>query len=136
MRSLLAIYTLLALLVASGKWVSGQDCGCESDLCCSQYGYCGTGDDYCGDGCQGGPCYAPQGGNGVGVWDIVTDGFFYGIADQAPSDCPGRGFYSRDAFLQALDSYPEFGTAGSVDDSKREIAAFFAHVTLETGRKF
>ncbi|KAL7106316.1 hypothetical protein ACP275_07G104800 [Erythranthe tilingii] len=28
---------------------------------------------------------------------------------------------------------PHFGTAGSADDSRREIAAFFAHVTHETG---
>ncbi|KAL0377049.1 UNVERIFIED_CONTAM: Endochitinase EP3 [Sesamum calycinum] len=107
-----AIYTLLALLLASGKWVSGQNCGCASNLCCSQYGYCGTSDAYCGNGCQAGPCYAPQGG---------------------PVRLPGRRFYSRAAFVQALDSYPKFGTAGSVDDSKREIAAFFAHVTHETG---
>ncbi|KAL2230343.1 UNVERIFIED_CONTAM: Endochitinase EP3 [Sesamum indicum] len=132
-KSLLAIYTLLALLLASGKWVSGQNCGCASNLCCSRYGYCGTGNDYCGDGCQAGPCYAPPGNNGVKVADIVTDSFFNGIANQAPSGCPGRGFYTRSAFLQALASYPKFGTTGSVDDSKREIAAFFAHVTHETG---
>ncbi|GAY32138.1 hypothetical protein CUMW_281050 [Citrus unshiu] len=40
--------------------------------------------------------------------------------------------YTRDAFLNAANSYPEFGS-GSADDSKREIAAFFAHVTHETG---
>ncbi|KAL0281847.1 UNVERIFIED_CONTAM: Endochitinase EP3 [Sesamum angustifolium] len=74
-----AIYTLLALLLASGKWVSGQNCGCASNLCCSQYGYCGTSDAYCGNGCQAGPCYAPQGGNGVRVSDIVSDAFFYGL---------------------------------------------------------
>ncbi|KAK4425110.1 Endochitinase EP3 [Sesamum alatum] len=135
-KSLLAIYSLLALLLASGKWVSGQNCGCASNLCCSRYGYCGTGDAYCGDGCQAGPCYVPQGNNGVKVADIVTDSFFNGIANQAPSGCPGRGFYTRSAFLQALGPYPKFGTTGSVADSKREIAAFFAHVTHETGRKF
>ncbi|KAK4403519.1 Chitinase 5 [Sesamum angolense] len=132
-KSLLAIYTLLALLLASGKWVSGQNCGCASNLCCSRYGYCGTGNDYCGDGCQAGPCYAPSGNNGVKVADVVTDSFFNRIANQAPSGCPGRGFYTRSAFLQAAGSYPKFGTTGSVADSKREIAAFFAHVTHETG---
>ncbi|CAL1409925.1 unnamed protein product [Linum trigynum] len=25
---------------------------CEDDLCCSQYGYCGSEIEYCGDGCQ------------------------------------------------------------------------------------
>ncbi|PIN15006.1 putative chitinase [Handroanthus impetiginosus] len=113
--------------------VSKKNCGCAPNLCCSQYGYCGTGDPYCGNGCQAGPCYGSQGSNGVKVSDIVTDAFFNGIANQAPSGCPGKGFYTRTAFLQALGSYPNFGTVGSVDDSKREIAAFFAHVTLETG---
>lgn len=69
------------------------------------------------------------------VSDIVTPEFFNGIIDQAGAECAGKGFYSRDGFLQALNSYPGFGTGGNPDDSKREIAAFFAHVTHETGRK-
>ncbi|KAL3828463.1 hypothetical protein ACJIZ3_017265 [Penstemon smallii] len=131
---LLAISTLLAIVLATGTFfVSGQNCGCASNLCCSQFGYCGTGDQYCGNGCRSGPCYAPGGNNGVRVSDIVTDAFFNGIANQAPSGCPGRGFYTRAAFLQAVGSYPGFGTQGSTADSRREIAAFFAHVTHETG---
>ena len=30
---------------------------CSNNQCCSQYGYCGLGGDYCGTGCQSGPCY-------------------------------------------------------------------------------
>ncbi|CAI9108590.1 OLC1v1008234C2 [Oldenlandia corymbosa var. corymbosa] len=67
------------------------------------------------------------------VADIVTDAFFNGIANQAGSGCAGKGFYTRSAFLSAVNSYPAFGTTGSTDDAKREIAAFFAHVTYETG---
>ncbi|KAI3888918.1 hypothetical protein MKW92_012608 [Papaver armeniacum] len=55
--------------------IIGQNCGCAAKLCCSQFGYCGTGAPYCGEG---------------------------------------------------------FGKTGSLD-SKREIAAFFAHVTHGTG---
>ncbi|KNA21640.1 hypothetical protein SOVF_041480 [Spinacia oleracea] len=86
-----------------------------------------------------GPCDAPvgptpTGPSGVSVPDVVSDGFFNGIIDQADSSCAGRNnFYSRSAFLDALNHYPEFGTVGSADDSRREIAAFFAHVTHETG---
>ncbi|EYU40975.1 hypothetical protein ABFS82_07G098400 [Erythranthe guttata] len=134
MKSPQPIYILFALLLATGKWVSGQNCGCASNLCCSQFGYCGTGNDYCGTGCRSGPCFGSSGGNnGVRVSDIVTDAFFNGIINQSPSGCPGRTFYTRSAFLQAAGSYPNFGTAGSADDSRREIAAFFAHVTHETG---
>ncbi|XP_075511921.1 endochitinase EP3-like [Primulina tabacum] len=126
--------TFTAIFLAIGAPVFGQNCGCASDLCCSRFGYCGTGNDYCGQGCQAGPCYAPPSSNGVSVADIATDSFFNGIADQAAGSCEGKGFYTRAAFLEALASYPQFGTVGSSDDSKREIAAFFAHVTHETGR--
>ncbi|XP_051133362.1 chitinase 4-like [Andrographis paniculata] len=67
------------------------------------------------------------------VADVVTDQFFNGIINQAAPGCPGRTFYSRSAFLQALGSFPRFGTEGSPENAKREIAAFFAHVTHETG---
>ncbi|KAF2314074.1 hypothetical protein GH714_021966 [Hevea brasiliensis] len=52
--------------------------------------------------------------------------------DKAEDSCERKNFYSREKFLNALKSYPRFGTDGSVDESKREIAAFFAHVTHET----
>lgn len=130
------LYILFSLLLATGKLVAGQNCGCAPNVCCSQYGYCGTSNDFCGTGCQAGPCNAAPTSNGARVADIVTDAFFNGIANQAASGCPGRGFYTRAAFLQAVASYPNFGTTGSADDSRREIAAFFAHVTHETGRKF
>ncbi|GLT66496.1 hypothetical protein SLA2020_388580 [Shorea laevis] len=66
---------ILVGIIAAGlpRYIEAQNCGCAADQCCSRWGYCGTGDDYCGTG------------------------------------------------------------IGSVDDSKREIAAFFAHVTHETG---
>ncbi|KAL0377054.1 UNVERIFIED_CONTAM: Endochitinase EP3 [Sesamum calycinum] len=131
-KPLLAL-TLAAIVLVVGTPVLGQNCGCAPDLCCSQWGYCGTGNDYCGRGCQSGPCNAPPNSNGVSVPDIVTDQFFNGIANQAAASCAGKGFYTRAAFLEALNSYQQFGTVGSADDSKREIAAFFAHVTHETG---
>lgn len=47
---------------------------------------------------------------------------------------PNRNsFYTYDAFTAAADAYSSFGTSGSSDDQKREVAAFCAHVTQETG---
>ncbi|BBN69411.1 homolog of carrot EP3-3 chitinase [Prunus dulcis] len=66
-------------------------------------------------------------------WLIVTQEFFSGIINQAPSDCVGKNFYTRDGFINAVNSYSDLGKRGSVDESKREIAAFFAHATHETG---
>ncbi|KAH6833454.1 carrot EP3-3 chitinase-like protein [Perilla frutescens var. hirtella] len=129
MKHYFTIYTLLALLLAAGNWVYGQNCGCAPNECCSQFGFCGTNSTYCGPGCQSGPCTT----NGVIVQDIVTDAFFNGIANGAGPDCPDRGFYTRSAFIGALGSFRGFGTTGSAEDGRREIAAFFAHVKHETG---
>lgn len=51
---------------------------CPPGMCLSQYDYCGTDDDYCGEGCKGGPCYSgdnppPQSVND----DHSGDGTFY-----------------------------------------------------------
>ncbi|GMP78746.1 hypothetical protein CsSME_00034565 [Camellia sinensis var. sinensis] len=73
------------------------------------------------------------GSNGAPVSNIVTQSFFNGITNQASAGCAGKRFYTRSAFLKAIGSYPSFGTTGTTDDSKREIAAFFAHATHETG---
>nr|XP_016453550.1 PREDICTED: chitinase 4-like [Nicotiana tabacum] len=115
--------------------ILAQNCGCAEGLCCSRWGYCGTGNAYCGQGCKGGPCFITANYGISSVSQIVSEPFFNGIANQAAPNCEGKGFYTRAAFLEALRSYPRFGTDGSSDDNKREIAAFFAHVTHETGRE-
>ncbi|KAG6664570.1 endochitinase EP3-like [Carya illinoinensis] len=69
---------------------------------------------------------------GQTVADTVTNHFFNGILNQASGDCPEKSFYTRAAFLNALTSYNQFGS-GSADESKREIATFFANVAHETG---
>ncbi|KAJ0091971.1 hypothetical protein Patl1_26693 [Pistacia atlantica] len=132
LRNFVVLGIILALAIIPSN-VMGQQCNCKPDECCSNHGYCGKDKDYCGDGCQSGPCYAKT--NDVVVANIVTTEFFDGIKNQVPASrvCPGKSFYTRDAFLKALSSYPRFGRVGSVGDSKREIAAFFAHVAHETG---
>ena len=68
------------------------------------------------------------------VGSLVTDAFFDGIKSQDQNgNCEGRDFYTRNAFLNAANQYPDFAQGGSEDDGKREIAAFFAHVAHETG---
>ncbi|KAL4011964.1 hypothetical protein IC575_029031 [Cucumis melo] len=131
--------TLLLTAVALIGIIAGaaaQNCGCAAGLCCSRFGFCGTGEDFCGTGCREGPCNTPPltpSVNDVNVAEFVTEEFFNGIINQADASCAGRGFYSRATFLEALQSFDRFGRIGTVDDSKREIAAFFAHVTHETG---
>ncbi|PRP89267.1 hypothetical protein PROFUN_02141 [Planoprotostelium fungivorum] len=43
---------LLLALLGLTLFVSAQNCGCPSGMCCSQWGYCGTSGDYCGSGCR------------------------------------------------------------------------------------
>ncbi|KAI0503642.1 hypothetical protein KFK09_014576 [Dendrobium nobile] len=123
---------LAALLLAATTLSHAQNCGCSEDLCCSKYGYHGAGDPSYDDGCQSGPCYSPTSSDGGSVADMVTEQFFDNIIDQAATSCEGKDFYTREAFLDAVDEYSSFGQEGTEDDSKREIAAFFAHVTHET----
>jgi predicted chitinase len=47
---------------------------------------------------------------------------------------PNRNsFYTYDGLLQSTLLYPAFATTGSLDDRKREVAAFLANVNHETG---
>ncbi|KAF7089912.1 hypothetical protein CFC21_092764 [Triticum aestivum] len=119
------------LLAVASTMAAAQNCGCAASQCCSRWGFCGATSEYCGTGCRSGPCTVPV-TNNVSVPAIVTPAFFGALVAQAADDCAAKGFYTRDAFLTALGGYPAFGRTGSDDDSKREIAAFFAHVNHET----
>ncbi|GJN07250.1 hypothetical protein PR202_ga25068 [Eleusine coracana subsp. coracana] len=46
--------------------------------------------------------------------------------------CPAKGFYTYDAFIAAANSFPAFGTSGTVELMKREVAAFFGQTSQET----
>jgi hypothetical protein len=55
----------LVAVTADGAWRCGSAYGDRTcaqsgylgnNYCCSAAGYCGTSDDYCGEGCQNGPC--------------------------------------------------------------------------------
>ncbi|KAF5816690.1 putative chitinase [Helianthus annuus] len=119
--------------------VASQNCNCAKNMCCSQWGYCGTTSAYCGKGCQSGPCTKPAPtppSNNANIASIVTVSFFSAIGEGSEKSCPGRGFYTRDAFLKAITAYPQFGRSGLIADSKREIAAFFAHVGPAWDRQF
>ncbi|KAI3887770.1 hypothetical protein MKX03_018617, partial [Papaver bracteatum] len=72
---------------------------------------------------------------GQSVDRMITPAFFNRIIIQAGTGCAGKKFYTRNAFLEAAELYPGFDHAGTVTKSNHEIAAFFAHVTHQTGPK-
>ncbi|CAN8316398.1 unnamed protein product [Cochlearia groenlandica] len=123
----LSLILLLSLLCFFSKTAESQNCGCDSTLCCSKFGFCGSTAEYCGLGCQAGPCTETQPPGGVEA--VVTEDFFNGIINKASSDCAGKGFYTRDSFVNAANSFDGF--ANSV--TKLEIATMFAHFTQEVG---
>nr|AAT09426.1 putative class IV chitanase [Picea abies] len=133
-KSVMALVLVLLLVCVS---VNAQNCGCASGVCCSQYGYCGTTSAYCGKGCKSGPCYSSGGGSpsggGGSVGGIISQSFFNGLAGGAGSSCEGKGFYTYNAFIAAANAFSGFGTTGSNNVKKRELAAFFANVMHETG---
>jgi GH18 family chitinase len=88
----------------------GDDCSatqeCAGGLCCSQYGYCGSGDQYCGDGCLSGPC---SGGSDDGA--ATDDGpapiapdaaFTFGLSAEIQGECCGD-------FAKTYGASPGFG---------------------------
>jgi chitinase len=50
--------------------------------------------------------------------------------------CPGKGFYTYNAFISAANAFSGFGTTGDADTRKREIAAFLGQTSHETTGSF
>ncbi|AEC10296.1 unnamed protein product [Arabidopsis thaliana] len=142
-----AFILFLFTLTIMAKTVFSQQCGttgCAANLCCSRYGYCGTTDAYCGTGCRSGPCSSsttpipptPSGGAGGlnadprdTIENVVTPAFFDGIMSKVGNGCPAKGFYTRQAFIAAAQSFDAY--KGTV--AKREIAAMLAQFSHESG---
>ncbi|KAJ0755644.1 putative chitinase [Helianthus annuus] len=123
--------------------VSAQDCGtqggntpCPNGNCCSQYGFCGNTPDHClpSNNCQyqcTGSTPTPSGSDTVD--SIITSSVFDEMLKYRNDPrCRANGFYTYTAFINAARSYNGFGTTGSAEDRRRELAAFFAQTSHET----
>jgi len=59
MRPFNMISMAICLLVLLNNISDSQAaCNCPSGMCCSQWGWCGHGRQYCGPGCQDGNCWS------------------------------------------------------------------------------
>ncbi|RLN15760.1 chitinase 8-like [Panicum miliaceum] len=68
-----------------------------------------------------------------GVGSIITQDVYNAmLPNRDNSICPANGFYTYDAFIQAASAFPGFGTGGSDEANKRELAAFFGQTSHET----
>ena len=146
--TLIAIFSL-GLLV--GTSVAAQ-CGCTKSSSCSKYGYCGTSDAYCApENCQcqcptpspppprppppspPPPYVPPPPPSPDDVSNIISKDLFEEMLLHRNSDpnC-AVGFYTYEGFLTAARSFPGFGATGTLEDRKRELAAFFGQTSHET----
>lgn len=127
---------ILSLFLSFLSGTSAAQCGrqaggkvCPGGQCCSQFGWCGTTQAYCGRGCQ-----SQCGGGGGGGGDIsrlISRSTFDQMLKHR-NGCPSKGFYSYNAFISAAKSFPAFATTGNDVIRKREIAAFLAQTSHET----
>lgn len=46
--------------------------------------------------------------------------------------CPANGFYTYESFVKATGRFPRFGSVGSMETRRREVAAFLAQISHET----
>ena len=91
---------------------------CENpNMCKSKWGYCGTGNEYCGENCVAGPCW--NGGNGGGDSSIITEKIFACAFNTIDSN-------TRASRLNGLRN------SGWKPSNKDEAAVFLAHVFHET----
>ncbi|CAF0802732.1 unnamed protein product [Adineta steineri] len=112
------LYFLLAITVGLIPLIRGQFCA--AGLCQSQWDYCGTGDDYCGNGCKSGPCYGSGGGGGGGGdGSIITEQTF------------ACAFNTLDAGTR-FNRFSGLRDSGWKPSNKDEAAVFLAHVFHET----
>jgi hypothetical protein len=83
----------------------------DPNMCRSKWGYCGKGDEYCGDGCVAGPCYNTD--------SIITDENFACAFNTIDDQLRGQR-------LQGLRN------SGWKPSNNDEAAVFLAHVFHET----
>nr|AAT40738.1 basic chitinase 2-2 [Nepenthes khasiana]AAT40739.1 basic chitinase 2-2 [Nepenthes khasiana] len=123
--------SLLGVLALGSAEQCGSQAGgaaCPGGLCCSQFGWCGTTDDYCEAGCQS-QC-SSSGGDPSSL--VTRDKFNQMLKHRNDGGCPAKGFYTYDAFIAAAKSFPAFAATGDAATRKREIAAFLAQTSHET----
>jgi hypothetical protein len=67
-----------------------------------------------------------------GVGSVITQSVYDTMLPKRNDPLCDSGFFTYDAFIAAANAFPSFGTTGSADDVKRELAAFFGQTSHET----
>lgn len=71
-----------------------------------------------------------------GIASILPESTFNSLLKHRnDAGCPAKGFYTYQAFINAANAYPAFGSTGDLTTRKREIAAFLGQTSHETTGK-
>jgi len=98
---------LVPLALSALSLATAQQCGTQAGgafcsagyHCCSQYGWCGVGGAYCGDGCQSGPCNGSYNFNYCGVsWPAADANCGTPCPGGSDAECPGGETCYADAW--------------------------------------
>lgn len=96
-------------------------CFCAANECCSKWGYCGVGEDYCGKNCRSGACYnskpIPQSKS------IITPEIFSCIFPKIDDNLRSQRFNGLIDAMKLMKWQPF---------NQIEAAIFLAHVSHET----
>ncbi|KAL4654770.1 hypothetical protein ACB092_01G403900 [Castanea dentata] len=135
------LVSLILLFLAFLLGTTAEQCGtqaggavCPNGLCCSQFGWCGNTNDYCGNGCQS-QCSSTSPttpSSGSDVSSLISAPLFDQMLKHRNDQGCNNGFYTYNAFIAAAQSFNGFGTTGDVTTRKRELAAFLAQTSHET----
>lgn len=71
-----------------------------------------------------------------GVGSIIMQDVFNSMLPNCNNSCRAKGFYTYEAFIAAANTFPAFGTSGSAELMKRELAAFFGQTSHETAGQY
>jgi len=119
--------------VTSKKTSTNGLCGgkngvCPDDLCCSQYGYCGSSDEYCGKGCQSefGKC-GKKNTNSSASKKVSTNGQCGGNNGVCPNDlcCSKYGYCGTSDAHCGTGCQSEFGKCGSSNNTSSSSSTNF-----------
>lgn len=70
------------------------------------------------------------------IGSIIPESMFNNmLKHRNDAACPGKGFYTYRAFINAANAFPAFGSTGDLTTKKREIAAFLGQTSHETTGK-
>jgi len=96
-----SVFVILQLMALTAAEQCGRQAGgalCPGGLCCSQFGFCGTTPEYCGNGCQ-----SNCGGSGPSPGPSGTGRASFYTAPYVPSACFGfdQGQFPANMFFAA-----------------------------------